>query len=309
VTDDISNTSDIKEQGGSEADYLSFRPGQRLKKARELRGMTPEQVAKEMHLSTRFITAMEADDYKQLPEPAFVRGYMRRYAQLVKLSADDIAGKFDQCYAADAETPESNARSRNPIQILGDIARPRLRIGRLLSLASLGITVMLLLGFLFWNGFGSRRAGPVHETVTPVPAVVVDAPVSSPAAITPVATTPAGAVAAAAVSTGMNILPSPTGPVVLPAPAAAVPAQPAAPVASDTLVITLMAECWVSVRDARQMLVSELKRGGQTLTLKGEAPFTVSFGNAPAVTLSLNGKPVDLQPYTQGAVASFTLRR
>ncbi|MDI1300765.1 MAG: DUF4115 domain-containing protein [bacterium] len=309
MTDDISNTRDTKEEGASEADYLSFKPGQRLKKARELRGLSVEQVAKELHLSLRFVTAMEADDYKQLPEPAFVRGYMRRYAQLVKLSADDIAGKFDQCYAADGETPEPDSRPRNPIQLLGDIARPRLRVGRLLSLASVGLIVMLVLGFLFWNGIGSRRQEVAHEPAVPVATVAVDAPL--PVTTTTVAAVPA--VPASAPSAEMNVLPSPAGPAMLPAPVASVAppsvAPSALPAASDTLVITLVAESWVSVRDARQMLVSELKRGGQTLTLKGEAPFTVSFGNAPAVTLSLNGKPVDLKPYTQGAVASFTLKR
>jgi cytoskeleton protein RodZ len=107
----------------------------------------------------------------------------------------------------------------------------------------------------------------------------------------------------------MNILPSPAGPAVLPAPAPVAQALPVVSTGADTLVIVLAAESWVSVRDARQLLVSELKRGGQTLTLKGDAPFSVNVGNAPAVTLSLNGKAVDLKPYTQGAVASFTLKR
>lgn len=311
MTDDISSIGDTREEGASEADYLSFKPGQRLKKARELRGLSVEQVAKELHLSLRFVTAMEADDYKQLPEPAFVRGYMRRFAQLVKLSADDIAGKFDQCYAADGETPEPDSRPRNPIQLLGDIARPRLRIGRLLSLASVGLIVMLVLGSLFWNGVGSHRTEAPHEPAAPVATTAADA--ALPVATTAVAAVPATQAPAPVASTEMNVLPSPTGPAVLPAPVAPVtlpsPASSPLPAVADTLVITLVAESWVSVRDARQMLVSELKRGGQTLTLKGEAPFTISFGNAPAVTLSLNGKPVDLKPYTQGAVASFTLKR
>lgn len=315
MTDDISKTQDLssdnagdnREGGASEADYLSFMPGQRLKKARELRGLTVEQVATELHLSPRFVTAMEADDYKQLPEPAFVRGYMRRYAQLVKLSPDDIAAKFDQCYAADVETPEPDARPRNPIQILGDIARPRLRIRRLLSWASFGLSAVLVLGFLFWNGTGSRHTEmAVTEPVAPVPAQVLDAPVAVPvpAVTTEVVSAPASG---PATSPAMTILPSPTGPAELPAPVAATPAQPAA--APDTLVIVLAAESWVSVRDSKQLLVSELKRGAQTLTLKGTAPFSVNLGNAPAATLTLNGKAVDLKPYTQGVVASFTLKR
>lgn len=341
ITDDLA--IDDRENGAGEAGDFSFMPGQRLKKARELRGLTPEQVAKELHLSLLFITAMEADDYKKLPEPAFVRGYMRRYAQLVKLSADDIAAKFDQYYAADTETPEVDARPRNPLQILGDIARPRLRMKRVLSLASIGLMLMLVLGvFLFgWLGslFSDRHSEPVVldqavsapllvSGATPAADVVLSSSTTSPELVLPVPqavqqpvlpsavqTAQAGAqtatqVTAPAISSGMNILPVPTGPAVLPAPVAASVQMPAAAApTADTVVITLTTDSWVNVRDAQRVLVSELKRGGQTLQLKGNAPFSVNIGSAPGATLSLNGRPVDLKPYTQGAVASFTLKR
>lgn len=330
ITDDLA--ADDRESGSGEAGDFSFMPGQRLKKARELRGLTPEQVAKELHLSLLFITAMEADDYKKLPEPAFVRGYMRRYAQLVKLSADDVAAKFDQYYAADTETPEVDARPRNPLQILGDIARPRLRMKRVLSLASIGLMLMLVLGvFLFgWLGslFSDRHSEPVVlDQAVSAPLLVSSASPAADAALSSSTTPPESALSSAvqaaqagaqtttqvttpAISSGMNILPVPTGPAVLPSPVAVSAQMPAAAApTADTVVITLTTDSWVSVRDAQRVLVSELKRGGQILQLKGNAPFSVNIGSAPGTTLSLNGRPVDLKPYTQGAVASFTLKR
>lgn len=247
-----------EENGRDEADYLAFMPGQRLKKARELRGMTIEQVAQELNLTSRYVVAMESDSYKSLPEPAFVRGYMRRYAQLVKLSPDDIAAKFDQCYAEDRETPEPDVRPRNPVQLLGVIARrPRLRVRRLLSLGAVAFVLILIAGFL-WNGIASHRAVPVAdepalpiEQPLPVPVVpdaaavpgvapegagpgaVPPAPAAAPPAAAPGAAVPvvprAPAAPAPAVP-GMNVLPAPAGPAVLPAPApgAGMPA-PAAP--------------------------------------------------------------------------------
>jgi cytoskeleton protein RodZ len=73
-------------------------------------------------------------------------------------------------------------------------------------------------------------------------------------------------------------------------------------------VITLTAESWLSVQDAMRSLVSELHPAGQTLTIKGQAPFQVNIGNAPAVSMTINGKPVDLRPHTKGAVATLTVR-
>lgn len=323
-------TDDINEETlRDEADYLSFLPGQRLKKAREVRGLSVDEVAKELHLSVRYLNLMEADSYKELPEPAFVRGYMRRYAQLVKLSPDDIAGKFDQCYAADKETPPPDARPYNPIQLLGIITRPRLRLRRLLSWASFALIVVLAVGFL-WSGINSRQSvvpATTPELVVPVaPAATAPSPETS--AAVPI-TTEAGAVAAPASAPGMNLLPAPstassvaalpaTGAHPAPTPAPAVPgtvavsasaAAPAAPSGPDSVTLALGAESWISVQDAkRQPLLSALRPAGQ-ITLKGEAPFYVNIGKADVVTLVFNGKTVDLKPYTQGSVATLTLKR
>lgn len=248
-----------EENGRDAADYLSFRPGQRLRKARELRGMSIEQVARELALSPRYVEAMETDSYKSLPEPAFVRGYMRRYAQLVKLSPDDIAAKFDQCYAEDKETPALEVRPQNPIQLLGELARrPRVKAGRLLGWFALAFIVLLFAGFL-WNGFSSRASLPVAEepglgepaaVVPVVPAPVAPAVPGVPAPVTPVA--PPAAVAPPAPATqapapvtrapvpvpatpapapatttpGMTVLPSPASPPVLPPPGGAARAVP-----------------------------------------------------------------------------------
>ncbi len=362
----MSNEIDeIKEESArDEADYLSFMPGQRLKKAREVRGLTVEQVAKELHLSQRFVIAMEADAYKDLPEPAFVRGYMRRYAQLVKLSPDDIAGKFDQCYAADQETPPVDARPSNPIQLLGSITRPRLRLRRVMYWGSAAFIAVMLLGVL-WKGLSShQKPSPVAEepavpaaTAPAAPVAAPDAAATAPANTTPAAATPATAplpvtttpapapavvpatTLAAPASPVMNVLPSPAAPSAVPAPAArpapvkpvpltvvpaAAAATPAAAVAApvaaavpavtpgssgpDTLVITLGAESWVSVQDAKAPLVGTLKPAGQ-ITLKGQSPFYVNIGNAAAAAVTLNGKAIDLKPHTQGTVASLTVKR
>lgn len=246
-----------EENGRDTADYLSFRPGQRLRKARELRGMSIEQVARELALTPRYVEAMESDSYKNLPEPAFVRGYMRRYAQLVKLSPDDIAAKFDQCYAEDKETPPLEVRPRNPVQLLGEIARrPRVNARRLLSWAGVALVLVLLVGFL-WNGLTSRSSVPVAEEPAPVlpapvplppeatapaaPAPAVPAP-AAPAAPVPPATAPAPVAPAvpapapapvpapvAPAVPGMNVLPAPTSPPLLPTPGARPPAPVPAP--------------------------------------------------------------------------------
>lgn len=301
MSEDLS--PDVSRETG---DYLSFKPGQRLKKARELRGLSLDQVVAELRLSRRIIEGMEADDYPSLPEPAFVRGYMRRYAQLVKLSPDDIAARFDESYSADTTTPEPDVRPRNPIQILGDLARPRLRVGRLLSWASLAVIALLFVGFFWARQDSSISSFSESETA---PAVTVAVPVTAAPAL-PVTPDAASTVAMD------GVLPSPSGPSELPlpvgvgAPLVAAPATAMPAAGPDVLGLVVTADSWVSVRDAKgRTLMSAVARAGETLSLAGVAPFAVNVGNAPGIALSLNGKAVDLKPHTRGVVATLTVAR
>lgn len=294
-------SEEMSTEGRDNGDYPSFKPGQRLRKARELRGLGVDEVVAELRLSRRIVEGMESDDYGSLPEPAFVRGYMRRYAQLVKLSPDDIAARFDESYAADTATPESDARPRNPIQLLGDIARPRLRMSRLLPWASLAMVLLFVAGFFLTRHDGappeqsaSRETAPVtRQENKPVMVAAVAVPMT--------ATQPA------------DVLPAPSGPAVLPMPvgvAAPLPAAVPVNAGPDSLRIVLAEDSWLSVRDAAgRTLVSALRRRGETLDLSGSAPFAVNIGNAAGVTMAINGKAVDLAPHTRGAVATLSVVR
>lgn len=323
----------------SDGESSICKPGLRLQRARELRGLTQEQVSSELRLALRFVKAIEADTYKELPEPAFVRGYMRRYAQLVKLSPDDIAASFDQCYSADMETPSLDARAQNPIQLLGRLVRPRLPLRRLLPWLSLGLIVLLVAGFI-WHSVNSRESfievGSSAETHS---AIKTEVTLAQPVAMSGTSSTHSEAAAdvatdASQITVGHPTLSSPTAPmttlptpVVQVGPVAPAPVTASAPVAapatavpvtvapalaangSDTLILSLSAESWLSVKDAKgTSLIAAQRPAGQTVTLKGQAPFYVNVGNAPGVTLTFNGKPVDLRPYTKGAVATLIVR-
>lgn len=290
--------------------FLNFLPGQRLRKARELRGLLPEQVARELNLPVRFVQAIESDDYHGLPEPAFVRGYMRRYAQLVKLSPDDIAAKFDQSWAADKSLPAQDVRPSNPIQVLGMFTKqPRVRLGRLLSLASVLLLLALVLGSLFWAGF--ERLFRVDAELAPNNSAPIEQTVVSPVV------TPAETMATPAVTTEDAIsLPNPNS-AVLPEPASVQPtplpapvAPPAVPAGLDALRLSFTGDSWVKVTDAQGRVVAQtLRHAGQSLSLSGRGPFQVNLGNAPAVTVTFNGQAVDVKPFTTGLVATFSLAR
>ena len=59
---------------------------------------------------------------------------------------------------------------------------------------------------------------------------------------------------------------------------------------------------------AGRTLISSLNPAGSERTLRGQPPFEIVIGNAAAVKLTYDGKPVDLRPYTKVQVARFTLK-
>ncbi|MBA4151231.1 MAG: hypothetical protein C0509_01605, partial [Acinetobacter sp.] len=70
--------------------------GNKLREARERKGLSAETVSRETMLTLRYVQALETDDFDALPGTAFVRGYVRRYAELVGLNADELIASFDE---------------------------------------------------------------------------------------------------------------------------------------------------------------------------------------------------------------------
>jgi len=68
---------------------------------------------------------------------------------------------------------------------------------------------------------------------------------------------------------------------------------------ADELRFTFTGECWLEIRDASNVAVySDLNLRGDSLKVKGNAPFRILFGRAPSVGLTFNGRTVDLARYT-----------
>ena len=64
--------------------------GRLLRRTRESMGLSVEDIAAELHLSLRQIEALETDDWEQLPGVTYARGYVRGYARLLGLDAEQL---------------------------------------------------------------------------------------------------------------------------------------------------------------------------------------------------------------------------
>src|SRR6266571_5129207 len=75
----------LKENGALSSDMSNF--GASFKKARESKGISLERIAAETRISTRFLLAIENEEFNLLPGGIFNRGFVRTYAEKVGLES------------------------------------------------------------------------------------------------------------------------------------------------------------------------------------------------------------------------------
>lgn len=292
----------------------SPRVGEKLRQHRERSNLSLQNVAAQLHLETRIIESLERDDYDNLPDPIYVRGYIRGYAKLVNVNADDLIALYDADGATEA--PEIIPEVKHSSQTnSGD--KPVKAFTYLLTL----LLVVLVItwwqsNFLVPKAPAQKAAVEERSTVPPAfdyPFKVVehsDSPFyhadEAPATGKTTAPAPDGGVAVSSSAQESEPAAPATEPELEPEPAPhTIVPETSGP---DTITLKISADSWLEIYDAdgAKVMVG-LARAGDAFDLHGTAPFSVLLGFAQGVNISLNGNAFDPAPYSRSGVARFTL--
>jgi len=74
----------------------------------------------------------------------------------------------------------------------------------------------------------------------------------------------------------------------------------------DQLLLSFSSECWVEVADARgDVLFTDIKQAGESLSLEGKAPFNMMLGDVRNVKIVLNGETVIIRPQNNSKALRF----
>ena len=79
-------------------DSLSI--GQRLKRAREARGASIYDVARETKIRVDYLESMERDSFRFVSGGTYVRGMLRTYAQWLGVQASGLVAEYDRLYGS-----------------------------------------------------------------------------------------------------------------------------------------------------------------------------------------------------------------
>src|SRR5260221_6805734 len=90
-------------------------PGARLVLARERLGLSVAQVAAKLRLDVRTVSALETGEYAKVGAAVFVRGFLRRYAELVGEPAPEIDALYTHQPDA-AAVPDPSENGPHPLR-------------------------------------------------------------------------------------------------------------------------------------------------------------------------------------------------
>jgi cytoskeleton protein RodZ len=227
--------------------------GLHLKQARENRGMSLRQIAGATKISTVALEALERGDFSRLPGGIFSRAFVRAYAIEVGLDPDETVLKYAELSEAIAN---ASMRAPAPLEISDDdrafLERQR-QAGVWLRVVAVLILVLIVGGVAWWMTSRAKKA-PAE--------VAAEAPASRTAAQPP------------------PVAPSPA------------PAVTPAPVQTRPLVVKLHADeaSWVQVTADGKAVLSRNLTAGESQTIEADRDLAVQFGNAGAISWTLNGK-------------------
>jgi cytoskeleton protein RodZ len=283
-----------------------------LRHQREARSVSLREIADNSKISLRYLEALEQDRFDVLPAPVFARGFLREYARVVGLNADEVVNLY---LVALEERGENARRVERPKAVRGESsssAPSSLGYGLLLGLAVvLFVGIAALLSF-----FAERRRAvpPESKLVAPAAMIAPAAPADAenPAVTSPPTTTGEGGTSPA-LDAGLK-----AAAVVQPTTAAAgtnsAGASPAAaPLPSPTgpfrVVLNFTQDCWMeSVVDGNRR-TSELKAAGETVQLEALEAVVLTLGNSRALTVEVDGVPFALPENSTRVVRDLRIER
>lgn len=313
--------------------------GAMLREARESLGISIGDVSSRTRLSVDQIRAIEEENLERLPEPVYVRAFLRAYAKAIDIDYEPLVNDYvTRCGGGGVRIPEHAPEEAFREVAYYDSPRPsRWKFAGLLVLivvVTLGIWGVYSGTFARLMEADGTEAAKVENGVSEVAPNVAPAP-EAPKTTAPVevadASKPAAPAApapeAAPASETASQTTSPAAPAETPAPVTEAPAAPAAPVEAPAAATEAAAQtteaapaetyaaefhtsasCWVHViaPDGQNLIAREMKPG-ETQSVALPAGTRVTVGNPPALILTLDGHPYDLGGVTQRGVARFVI--
>lgn len=283
-----------------------------LRRARQQRGLHIAALAVMLKVPQAKLEALEGDRYDELPDATFARALATAMCRALKVDAGPVLAllpstrdqQFDMRPGLNQPFRERAGGAMLDGAVLTALLRPKVW-GPLLLVAAAAAIYWIPAGWLPQGGSDSQPEGvaPASGVVSAAASAPVIDFVPAPAAASmPVAASAVPASASSLVTAPVPAASSAAVPASVPAPSAVAPA-------AAVLRLSVTADSWVEVVDAKgQVLLSRLLRQGEQQEFSGAAPYKLRIGNVGGTRLEWRGAAVDLAASATNNVARLELK-
>jgi cytoskeleton protein RodZ len=261
-------------------------PGTILRRARSQQGLELAELAARIKINRKYLEAMEADNWKNLPGGFFYKSFVRQYAGALGLSAEEIEAALAGVPVEEAPLPAPPPRKEK--SRLRDL-RPMMGgnswgLSRMLPSLSFLLVVVVGCGVLYtwWHRIENHAQADAVSSVINVPPpkqntaqATIAQPVSPPVSPQNQApTTTAGQPPASAAESSQPNTPADDGDAV-------------------HLKLTATEDTWVRVTADGKTVFAGVIKGQETREVAGKENTRVRIGNAGGVQIEWNGRQID----------------
>ncbi|MFT5134995.1 MAG: cytoskeleton protein RodZ [Arenicella sp.] len=265
---------------------LQHGSGSMLATARKQQQKTIEEIADELNLSVTQVKLIELDQTDGLPEPTYVRGYIRGYAKLLGLNPDEVLQNYlnpnwqqnsnlnDIPKGIGATTQESGS---------GGFFTPFKTTLLLIILGALGYfwftgSLSNIEGSKPTTSANSQLGNQANLAVSP-PSTLLSATDTSPTSDSRQSSELSDSLATIAIESSK---------------------------VENQLALSFSDTSWVDIRDDKDTrLAYKSYAASEILEVSSELPLRVFIGNAAGVSVEYNGVPFDISEYREGVYAKF----
>ncbi len=251
--------------------------GERLKRERDMREVSMDELSKSTRISSRFLQALENEDWEKLPGGVFGHGFVRTIARYLGLNEESLLSEYDSARAEKLPPPAAIPEERIP-------SPPKW-----VPFAALGAALLLGVGLILTTRYAWHRIAAHHAAKQSAASAA-----ASPAPLQPQTSASKQPAVSASISTSPSqpqtnsVVPPPVvPPAVVPPPAAhsEIPANVPLELTLSTSAATrvrVLADGW--------LLIDRHLPAGETRRFTAKHHLDVSVSDSSAVLLQLNGK-------------------
>ncbi len=269
--------------------------GARLKREREKKGVTLDDISLNTKIGTRMLRALEDEHFDQLPGGIFNKGFVRAYARHLGLDEDQAIADY---LAASGDTPPAKIIEPQVAEALEARAQETSNPVAQIPWGVLAVALLVVaFGFAIWGFYSSEKQREAREAASPAGHAAAITPTPVAASSVP-STEPATERTAHSRSADTAENSSPV-----------VSSAALSPEAGEFVVlIKARGDSWLSITADGRHLMEETLVANSEKSVRAKKSVEIRAGNVGGVDFSFNGKSLPSQG-DEGEVKTLTFNQ